>query len=61
MAATDQPAVDRDAELTQLARDLEYTADLWRRRGLLGLADQLHTAAEYSRGWVGADEGGDAA
>jgi hypothetical protein len=47
----------RDYELRELARDLDREADLWRRRGLLGLADALHQAAEIARGWVGSEDG----
>ena len=46
----------RDHELRDLARDLDREADLWRRRELLGLADALHTAAEFARGWIGAGQ-----
>ena len=46
----------RDHELAELARDLDREADLWRRRGLLGLADALHAAAEVARGWIGASD-----
>jgi hypothetical protein len=56
---TTQPTVDRDAELRQLARDLEYAADLWRRRGLWGLDAKLREAAEVARGWVGVDGDGE--
>jgi hypothetical protein len=45
--------VGRAAELTELARRLGREADLWRRRGLWGLADQLALAAEFADSWSG--------
>jgi len=58
---TDRPAPERhqDGELRELARDLDYAAGLWRRRGLWALADALKIAAEVAEGWVGADDDGD--
>jgi hypothetical protein len=53
MTMTEQPAADRDAELTQLARRLERDADGWQRCGLWGLADQLRMAAEFADSWSG--------
>jgi hypothetical protein len=51
----------RDAELRDLARDLEREADRWQRVGLYGLADQLRMAAEFADSWAGcfAEQDGD--
>lgn len=44
---------DYDRQLRRLASELRIDAQLWRHRGLLGLADRLQEAADTAEGWIG--------
>jgi hypothetical protein len=53
---TNRPTTVLDAELRELARDLDREADRWRELGLSRLADLLRFGADFARGSVGAEE-----